>query len=241
VEPLELPAPPWIVGHRGAAGEAPENTLEGVRLALDQGADMVEVDLHLTADRRLVALHDADLRRLADHPAEVERLALAEIQGILAERKGVHTPALEEILEAVPQGMPLNLELKRRLAAADDLIQSLASTTGHRGQLLVSSFDWPLLAAVRRALPHLPLAPLTSRDPTALIDTARELEAFSVHCHHRVIDSTAIRRASEQDLPTLVFTVNRPAEARSLLAIGASGLFTDTPGALRTALEKSPP
>ncbi|MEE8138951.1 MAG: glycerophosphodiester phosphodiesterase family protein [Thermoanaerobaculia bacterium] len=240
---LDLPPPPWIVGHRGAGGEAPENTLESLRLAAAQGADLVEVDLQLSKDGFLTAFHDWDLERLTGTTGVVEELTRGALRRIPLSRhpSGENCPTriadLEEVLVSLPAKLPLNLELKRRRADPEAMVHALGQALADREQLLVSSFDWPLLAEVKRRLPHLPLAPLAKRGPRALLEAAEELGAFSVHCHRRLGRRPLIRRAEEAGRPTLVYTVNRAEEASRLLGRGAAGLFTDFPGRLRRELE----
>ncbi len=231
MQSLHLPPPPWIVGHRGAAGEAPENTLEGFLLAAEQGADMVEADLQLTADGELVACHDWDLRRTADVATVVEVSPLSALAGL---------PNLSEILEVLPADLPLNLELKRRQARAARIAEALAMRLGGRRQVLVSSFDSEVLEAVMKRLPGLPLAPIARQDGRALLEAGRRLNAFSLHCHRSLPDPDLVDAAGSDRRPLLAYTVNGVGEARRLLELGVSGLFTDLPGRLRRELEGEP-
>lgn len=238
VSPFGLPPPPpppWFVGHRGAAAEAPENTVESFRLAAEQGADLVELDLRLTGDGTLVACHDADLMRVAGSPLAVETASLAELRGA-----GAALPKLDEILAALPPGLPLNLELKRDRAPRLGLAESAAGTLAGRGRpILVSSFDWPLLAALSALRPALPIAPLASRDGAALVAAGERLGAWSLHAHRRLATPWLASAARDAGRPLLVYTVNDAAEAARLLDLGVTGLFTDAPGRLRRDLAAS--
>ena len=196
---------------------------------------MVEVDLQLTADGHLVAFHDWDLDRIAGVPGLVEETALPRLRG-LEIRGGGRFSTLEEILAGLPRELPVNLELKRRRAEPGALLAALAAGIGGRSQILVSSFDWGLLARLRRFLPERPLAPLADREPSRFLAAAAELGAWSVHCHRRLIDASLVGDAAAAGRPVLAYTVNRPAEAQRLLALGVSGLFTDVPALLREGL-----
>ncbi|MEE9562631.1 MAG: glycerophosphodiester phosphodiesterase, partial [Thermoanaerobaculia bacterium] len=235
--------PPWIVGHRGAGGEAPENTLESFQLAVEQGADMVELDLQLTADDTLVAFHDRDLRLLSQEAVPIESLSLDQLADAVYldrrgnKRQGMSIPTLATILQALPADLPLNLELKRYGADRERLVSALGREIAGREQLLVSSFDWDLLALVRHQLPSRPVAPIASRDGEALLQAAQELEAFSVHSDWRIARHNLVHQARAAGRPTLVYTVNQQDLARRLLARGVSGLFSDHPGRLRRQLE----
>lgn len=238
---LELPPRPWIVGHRGAAGEAPENTVASVRLALDQGADMIELDLQLAADGVPVAGHDWTLERMGGVPFEVEttpsdELSGHDVSGPFAAAGGrTAPPTLAGILREFGDEVPFNLELKRRRADRSRFAATVAAAVEGRPNLLVSSFDWELLAALRALLPHLPIAPLGRDEPRALLAAAERLEAWSVHCRHDLASPNLIERAGR---PVLAYTVNDPAAAVSLFELGLAGVFTDHPGRLRQKLPR---
>ena len=131
---LDLPTPPWIIGHRGAAGEALENTLESLRLAIDQGADMLELDLQLTADRRLVAFHDRYLHLTDGSERAIEDLSTGDLASLVyLDHQGVSRPgegiaSLELILQNLPASAPLNLELKRYGADHENFSRALVRT-----------------------------------------------------------------------------------------------------------------
>jgi glycerophosphoryl diester phosphodiesterase len=241
-----LAAPPWILGHRGAGGEAPENTLESLSLAAEQGADMVEIDLQLTSDGSLVACHDWDLERMGDSGLIVEQTDLdtlkeVDVSGPFRQPDRRHAlPTLAEVLALLPPGLPLNLELKRRSADTIDLAGAVTGAIAGRGRLLISSFDWSLLTEVRRLLPRAPLAPLGGRssDPAELLAAARELDAWSVHCRSSLASPELVRDAEPR--PVLAYTVNEPATARRLFEGGVRGVFSDHPGRLRRQLEVAP-
>lgn len=206
---------------------------------------MVELDLQLSRDRRLVVVHDWDLVRLAGSSLVVEsepwaRLRGADVTAGFARRgrrwEPVPMPTLEEVLARLPPTLPLDLELKRRSAEPVAFAEALAGVLAGRPNLLLSSFDWGLLAEVERRLPGCPLAPLGDRAPRSLLAAARELGAAAVHCHRRIARGPLIEGAAAAGLPVLVYTVNQPSVARRLLERGVAGLFTDFPGRLRRRL-----
>lgn len=244
---MQLPPPPWIVGHRGAGGEAPENTLESFRLAVAQGADMVELDLQLTSDGALVAFHDSDLQPIGREPVALETLSLAGLAEVVfldrrrQEQPGTSIPTLGRVLQELPADLPLNLEIKRYAADRERLVDALGREICGREQLLISSFDWELLHLVRQRLPARPVAPIASRKWRALLAAAEDLRAFSVHCHRNIARRALARRARAAGRPTLVYTVNQASLARRLLGRGVAGLFSDHPGRLRRELEAAEP
>lgn len=230
--PIAAPRP-WIVGHRGVAGEELENTLESLELAVEQDADMIELDIQLTADGTLVAFHDWDLARLAGRPEVVEE---SDLETVLAAFPRL--PTLRQILDSLPGTMPLNVELKCRRADIDRFARTLAEELGQRRRILLSSFDWKLLEQVRTTNPEIPMAPLAEEEtPAELLEEGERLGAWALHCHHPLADAGLVEAARDAGRPVLVYTVNEAEQARELIERGVAGLFTDFPGRLRTELQ----
>lgn len=223
--------PPWIIGHRGVAAEALENSLPSLQLAVAQHADMIELDVQLTADGELVVFHDWDLERLAGRPEVIEETTRARLVELFDE-----ISTLPGVLEALPADMPLNVELKRQSAEPEAFARSLASALGDRPRILISSFDLRLLEVVHSGLPDRRLAPLGDDSPGELLAAALRLSAWSVNCHHSLADRELVDRAAR---PVLAYTVNDVDQARELFDQGVAGVFTDSPGRLRRELKKT--
>lgn len=233
-----LPAPPWIVAHRGASGEHPENTLVSLSAAVAQGAHMLEIDLQLAADGEIVAVHDFEV----DTPwgeRVVEETPAQDLRALLSDRSdpGAPFPTLAEILAAVHETTPLNLEIKRRHADVAAWTDRLVPLLAERRRILLSSFDWELLGALRRRAPEALLAPIGSRKPHDLLRAAEHLGAASVHCHRRLAFGDFLTAASASGWPVIVYTINQARQARDLFARGAAGVFTDLPGKLLGELD----
>lgn len=235
---LGLSDPPWIIGHRGACGHSPENTIESFRLAVSQGANMIEMDLQLTADAYVVVVHDWSLERLAGIPRIVETSTLGEIQKYNVARyfrpegPPASIPTLASVFDAIDISTPCNLELKCKQSHASTSIKAVAGVIGHRNRLVLSSFDWNLLRECRCILPNKLSAPLAHNTLDCLLDVAQELSAVSVNCHHNLIDREFVKAANACGYPVLAYTVNDAVTAKRLFELGVSGAFTDVPGQL---------
>lgn len=241
------PGRPLILGHRGASLDAPENTAAAFRLALAQGADGFELDVQRCATGEVVVFHDADAQRVAASPLEIARATLAEIRaldvGAARDRRfrGERVPLLAEVLEAFP-GAFVNVELKssgRDLRLADAAARVLRAT-GAAGRVIVSSFDFRLLVAFRRAAPELPIGLLFEegrawRIPVALAIPL--LGAAAVHPDRRLASDARVRRWAARGLGVNAWTVDAPEEALRLAAAGATALITNVPARIRGALE----
>jgi glycerophosphoryl diester phosphodiesterase len=130
----------------------------------------------------------------------------------------------------------LNVEIKHRRAGIDRLVTSLLEHLSDRPRVLLSSFDWTLLATLRRSRHDLPLAPIGSRRPHALLNAAESLGAATIHCHRRLAFEDFFVAARTGGWYVLVYTINDPSLARSILDRGAAGIFTDRPGAMLASL-----
>lgn len=231
---------PLVLGHRGASAEAPENTLAAFRLARDQGADGVELDVRRCATGEVVVIHDPDARRTAGAPLQVSDAPLAALRTLDAgawkgERfRGERIPLLAEVLEELP-GAVVNVELKgeegdlRLAGAAAEVIRR----AGAAGRIVVSSFDARLLAAFRAASPEVPRGLLFERRPLWRVRAAvavAGLRAAAVHPQARLVTPARARRWRRAGLDVNVWTVDAPAEVRRLAALEVSAIITNVPG-----------
>lgn len=240
---------PPVIGHRGAAGLAPENTLAAMRAARRAGARWVEFDTRLSRDRECVVIHDATLERTAGRRAAVSRLSLDELRRCDAgswfspEFTGEPVPGLANTLALLSDlGLGANVEIKpcgrRNGALAAALVRTLAAVRRSGSPpLLVSSFSPALLRAVRRHDKALPLGLLLRRrwrrDWRSL---AGKLGCISIHCAEHGLDADKVRRVRAAGYAVVVYTVNDPARARELLSWGADSLISDVPDRLLAAI-----
>jgi glycerophosphoryl diester phosphodiesterase len=225
---------PLIVGHRGACGYAPENTLPSLELAVAQSVDMIEFDVHLTRDGELLASHDPHLNRTAGFPFLIEQTESDFLRrfNVAAHFDTTYPetpmPRLEEAFDAIPASLPVNVELKCLHADHANYVEILKKKL-HRERLLVSSFDWTLLKLTRARLPELAMSPLADRNANDLPEIAEELRATSAHCNYETITAPIVEKLRARDIPVLVYTVNEIEIAREMFAMGVSGVFTNFP------------
>lgn len=249
---------PLVIAHRGASGYAPENTLAAFRAAIALGADMIELDVHATADRRLAVIHDESIDRTCDGRGFVREMTLAEIKtfdagvwwgpGFAGER----VPALEEVLALSGSRVRVNVEVKAPRgdvhpgSVERDVVAPLLAAveaTGTRHEVLVSSFDPVVLRALRAAAPDLPLGVLTEarvegaagfrEDHLApVLQVAAAVGAYSLHPYWRFCGRHVVRAAREAGLKVFPWTVNREADLRRVVGLGADGVITNHPDRL---------
>ncbi len=229
-------ARPQVIAHRGASAYRPENTMAAYELAIEQAADMIEVDLHRTRDGAVVVAHDAGLERIGGR-GEIGEATLAEVRALDA-GGGQRVPTLDELLDLVGPRIPLNLELKQGgRGAYPGLPAHVASAVRARGleeRTLYSSFYDPVLHELRRADPEARIALLISRRaPEGWLARARALGAEAVNPELPLVDRAFVERAHGEGLAVYVFTVDALEEMERLLALGVDGLFTNVPDRMR--------
>ncbi|MFH1068513.1 MAG: glycerophosphodiester phosphodiesterase family protein [Candidatus Glassbacteria bacterium] len=224
-----------VIGHRGAAGLAPENTLASFARAVELGVDMVELDVQLTTDHRLAVIHDETVERTTDGAGRVSELTFARIHSLDA-GAGQQVPGLEEVLDTVGRRCRVNVELKGENtgSAVCTLLREYVSRQGWRWRdFLISSFDYDRLSQARELLPEVPIAVLFSDLPDDFLEMAKALKASYVNLSLEQATPERIAAAGYAGLPVLVYTVNSAGEADSLRRIGAAGVFTDYPDLIK--------
>lgn len=233
-------AKPFLcIGHRGAAGYEPENTLASIRRALEIGAAGIEIDVQLSLDGQLVVIHDSTLRRTTGTRGRVARKTLAELKRLDA-GNGQRIPTLEEVLELIAGRALLNIELKapgsalpvqqavfQAVRAAEASPHTAQSTGWTFENLLVSSFDHKELALV--TAPGIRIGALVGRRPLSIAKLAQRLRASSIHIPLRLAGEKLIQRIHAENLRAYVYTVNEPADIQRMRDIDADGVFTDYP------------
>jgi glycerophosphoryl diester phosphodiesterase len=213
-----------IIGHRGAAGLAPENTLPAFALAARHCADAIELDIRF-AHNILWVIHDATLDRTTDAVGRLEDHTAAQLRRVNA-GGGAHLPTLEQVLEATPAEIGINIELKGAGCAAPLAVL----LQGYPGRdLLVSAFSLEELYEFQRLCPHVRRAPLFSRWHTDLWDIARDLGSWSINLPTRLASVRRVDRAHAIGLRLMVYTVNQARVAQRLIGYGVDGVFTDYP------------
>jgi glycerophosphoryl diester phosphodiesterase len=229
-----------VIAHRGASAERPENTLAAYELAIAQRADMIEIDLHLSADGAIVITHDAGLAGLGGR-GEIADASLEAIRALDA-GQGERVPTLAEVLDAFGRRIPFNLELKHGTRGAYEGLEAAAlAAVEARGLLrdtLFSCFWDPVLARLREHRPEARIGLLISRrHPERILERARALDAEAVHPELPVVTRELVEAAHAEGLRVLVFTVDAPDEMKRLLDLGVDGMFTNHPARLRGLLD----
>lgn len=232
-----------VIAHRGASAHAPENTLAAFHLALDQRADGVELDVHLSSDGHLIVIHDDDLSRTTTGTGKVGELTLAEIRAADA-GNGEKVPTLDEVLSLIQDKLWINIEFKGFAPYSPQLpekVLALVKAHGLGEKIIYSSFDPRLLIQTRKLQPDakvgmLLLPGLGGKLVRWVFETF--VRPWSLHPHHTLAQAKFMQRAHHRGQKVLCWTVNQPEEMLRLKQLGVWGVITDNPSlALKTREE----
>ena len=216
------------IGHRGAGGLEPENTLLSVRRALELGADGIEVDVHCLGDE-LIVIHDATLDRTTNGSGPLRRHTLAQVRSLDA-GKGERIPLLHEVLDAVDRRVLVNIELKgpRTAVPVQALLQEYIARRGWTPEdFVVSSFRRGELRRLRDS--QFPLGILFARSARLFRRPARGLRAWSIHVPFAHVTPRLVSRVHADGRKLFVFTVNDRADMERMQQMGVDGIFSDYP------------
>ena len=214
------------IGHRGAAGLEPENTLRSFTRATVEGADAVELDLRLTRDDRLVVLHDATVDRTTDGSGSAAKMTLEEIKRLDA-GLGERVPTFEEVLEVTD--LPIYAELKVVDAAGP--LAACIRERGLAGRVTPISFRSEALHRIKQPLPDLAVGLVVSgtlSDPTG----ALRVGAALVSTEAAYLNAAFVESCRQADLRVTAWTVNEPEEMQRMIQMKLDGIVTDRPDLL---------
>lgn len=233
-----------IIAHRGASHLAPENTLASVELAWQLGVDAVEVDVHLTQDSRIVAIHDPTTDRTAGIHFEVAATHSSHLRRLDVGRykhprfAGERIPYLEEVLQTVPPGRQLFVEIKCGPQVLAPLAETVAGS-GKRSQVVLIGFDLGTMEAAKQMMPDVPALWLCDKRVLrsygqSLAERAKAGGVDGLDVHWSGLTQRFIRAVKSAGLRLYVWTVDDPAQALRLQAMGADGITTNRPDHLKS-------
>jgi len=214
------------IGHRGAAGHAPENTLAAIQKGIALGVDFVEIDVRCTADGVLVVLHDATVNRTTDGKGRVDRLFLRDIAKLNA-GNGEHIPTLEEVLKIAAGKAGLMLELKAE-GVAQQTVESVREA-GFKGPVIYASFVHKELTHVRAADPEASIMVLFGGLSRVSVARAIQYGSSYVGLRHDKATRTLVDSFHRADLLVFVYTANTPRDIQHVLSLDVDGVISNFP------------
>jgi len=218
------------IGHRGAKGHAPENTLKSFGKAVELGCDMTELDVHLCGSGELVVIHDEKVDRTTDGTGAVANHTLRELKRLDA-GQGERIPTLEEVLTLLKGRIMLNIELKG-LGTAEP-VHDLVQTSGwKKDNLLITSFNWDMLSLYRAVDPDARLGPLTYGNLRDAMRFAETVGAYSINPYYGHINAEYVKEAHTKGFKVYPWTVNNTEYIAQVIKLDVDGVIRDYPDRL---------
>lgn len=234
---------PWTIGHRGYHAKYPENTLASYEAAIQAGADMIELDVMLSRDRKMVVIHDAFLDRTTNGKGSVADFTLAELKQLDAgswfdtQFAAQQISELSEVLDLVNDRIYVNIEIKSTayepdhpVDAIENQVVDLLNQKNLLGSGMISSFDVNILEQVA-FMKNPPATAFISKKPANknTVDMCSRLKVFSWHPNHRVVTRNQVKQMHAAGIRVFPYNVDTPADYTRMLSIKVDGVITNDP------------
>lgn len=228
------------IGHRGAMGYAPENTLASFEKALALQSPWVELDVFFV-DGHLVVFHDDRLERTTNGTGYLFDKTFSYLRGLDA-GGGQQIPTLEEVLDLIAGRAGVNIEIKDPAATAPvvKLIQKISGPQWDQSQFMVSSFFHSEIEKIKKLDNGILTGALIAGVPIRYAAFAQELGAYSVNQSRASLNNAFIRDAHRRGLKVFIYTVDNPEDIQRMQQMGVDGLFSNYPDRVLSYLEESP-
>ena len=217
------------IGHRGAMGHEPENTLLSINTALELGVDWIEVDVY-NIENNLVVFHDRTLERTTNGTGYIEEQTFKYLRSLDA-GKGQQIPTLIEVFDCVNKQGGINIELKGSNTAklVVSLIQEYVAQGWHYQNFLVSSFNHYELQQVNQQCPQINIGMLIYGIPLNYLAIAKQLNASIIISAIDFVTADLIAQAHQQGYQVFVYTVNEFRDINKMKTWQVDGIFTNYP------------
>lgn len=234
---------PLIIAHRGYREKYPENTLASFSAALDAGVEMIELDVMLSKDRKVVVIHDATLERTTDGRGLVSNYTFQELKELDAGSwfdtrfAGERLPALEEVLKMVGDRTLVNIEIKASAYEAHQPADSierqiiqLVKRNNLRTSVLISSFEWKILENIvsMDGAPHIALLSKHPADKNNFVLCER-LKTFSWHPNCQELKDEHVEKMHKAGISVFPYNVDSPEEYQRMIQMNVDGVITSDP------------
>ncbi|MBA0883569.1 glycerophosphodiester phosphodiesterase [Flavobacterium undicola] len=219
------------IGHRGARGYEPENTLASFQKAIDLQVDGIELDVHLSSDGELMVIHDETIDQTTNGKGEVTKFTRAELQHFNIEGNN-KIPTLQEVFDLVNRRCFINIELKTFETAAKvvQLIEKyIREKSWEYKDFLVSSFNWDALEEVNFVNSKIPIAVLTETDLDKALAFAKIIQAKSINPDFQLLNMENTKKLQENGFDVYPWTVNETADIKRIQSFNVNGIISDFP------------
>ena len=225
----------FVVGHRGAAGLAPENTLKGFQCGIDLGCEYVECDVHLTWDDRLVVMHDDRVDKTTNGTGSIRQMTFGAIRRLDA-GDGERVPTFEEVLDTTKGKAKLECEMKGE--GVEEAVVEAVRSRKMEGDVVFTSFAMDRIRRVKDRWQDLVIGAIFGNPSDDDIANAIEIGAASVAINYRNLCLRMIRQVRDAGLELRAWNPDTLEEQKAMIALGVSGIATNRPDVLVEYLKR---
>ena len=215
------------ISHRGAAGYEPENTLAGIEKALQLKVDMIEIDVRLSKDKKLILMHDETLNRTTNSKGKVNSKTYSELKKLDAGNRQ-KIPLLEEAIKLAKGKAILNIEVKTK-DTVNPLLE-LLSKHGYLDKVTISSMLPEVIQDIKKQNPNIKTGLIAEKLDNNMIKLAKKIHADAIGVNYASIKENMVKKAKENNLMVFVWTVNEPEDIIKMKEMGVDGIVCDKPG-----------
>lgn len=209
------------IGHRGAKGHLPENTLASFEKAIALGVDMIELDVRLSFDKVPMVIHDETIDRTTSKTGLVTDYNAKELQHL-----GI--PTLRDVFELVDNRCEINVEIKT-FSATQAVLDLIAKSSFDQSKILISSFDWNALQEVRFHDEDIRIGVLTETDLDLAMAFAKFIKAEAIHPYYHLLTAENVQKIKEKGFKVFPWTINEPEDITFVKSLEVDGIITDFP------------
>lgn len=209
------------IGHRGAKGHAPENTLTSFQKAIDLGVDMIELDIQLSLDKVPMVIHDTTIDRTTSSTGLVTDYSAKELQKL-----GI--PTLKDVFQLVQNRCEINVEIKA-FSATQSVLDLIDKNIFDKNKILISSFDWNALQEVRFYDDDIRIGVLTETDLDLALAFAKFIKAYSIHPYYHLLTVENVQKIKDKQFKVFPWTINEQEDITFVQSLNVDGIITDFP------------
>jgi len=215
-----------IVGHRGVAGYAPENTLRSFEMAIEFGCDRAELDVHLSKDGEVIVIHDDDVARITGGVGKVADMTLAKLKELRCPEYQ-EIPTLQEVIDLTKGKISLQIELKAK--GTPEAVNRLLLKNGIEGDVVLISFDVELLREMKKLNPRLQVGFLFDHIPETLWGLVSEIPLEFIGPRSIAVTKELVEEAHSRGLLVYAYHVDTKELGEKLITLGVDEIGTDFP------------
>lgn len=219
------------IGHRGAKGYEPENTLIAFKKAIDMGCDGIELDVYMSLDNEIIVIHDETIDRITNGKGFVNQMNLSDLKTFLIDDK-YEIPTLVEVFELINHNIFINIELKsyESVEKVVELIEKYVNLKNWKySDFIISSFDWNALQKVGFLNDKIQIGVLTSTNLNLAIAFAKFIKAKTINPYFHLLNEENVAKIQEKGFEIYTWTVNETEDIEKMKSLKVDGIISDFP------------